>query len=127
MRLLLDSAFVIDHMRGLPEAIERYRALFEAGDEPFVNEIVVCEVRAGTRDEELPDVPCLLRAGRVHPAGPADAAVLAGAWRDRATSRGYHLSLAGRLVAAAADAVDAAVLTRNVKDFALTPVRVETY
>jgi hypothetical protein len=41
-------------MRGVPEAIERYRSLFEAGDEPFANEIVVCEVRAGTLDEELP-------------------------------------------------------------------------
>jgi hypothetical protein len=31
------------------------------------------------------------------------------------------------LVAAAAEALHAAVLTRNVRDFALTPVRVETY
>jgi hypothetical protein len=35
--------------------------------------------------------------------------------------------MADALVAAAADAVDAAVLTRNIVDFVLTPVRVETY
>jgi predicted nucleic acid-binding protein len=37
------------------------------------------------------------------------------------------LSLADALIAAAADASDAAVLTRNVRDFAMTPVRIETY
>jgi len=35
--------------------------------------------------------------------------------------------LADALIASAAVAIDAAVLTRNVRDFALTPVRVETY
>jgi predicted nucleic acid-binding protein len=126
VKLLLDSAFVIDHMRGLPEAVERYRALFEAGDEPFVNEIVVCEVRAGTLDEELPSFHAFFEPVEFIQPGPA-AAQSAGAWRDQARRRGYHLSLADSLVAAAADAVGAAVLTRNVKDFALTPVRVETY
>jgi predicted nucleic acid-binding protein len=31
------------------------------------------------------------------------------------------------LIAAAAQSLDAAILTRNVSDFALTPVRIETY
>ncbi len=126
MRLLLDSAFVIDHMRGMPEAIERYHTLFEAGDEPLVNEIVLCEVRAGTRAEELPTFHAFFEPVEFIQPGP-DAASLAGAWRDRARREGYHLSLADSLVAAAADAVGAAVLTRNVRDFSLTPVRVETY
>jgi len=37
------------------------------------------------------------------------------------------LSTPDALIAATADALGAAVLTRNVKDFALTPVRVESY
>jgi predicted nucleic acid-binding protein len=126
VRLLLDSAFVIDHMRGLPEAADRYRQLFEAGDEPLVNEIVVCEVRAGTRSSDLPELHAFFEPVEFIQPGP-DAALMAGAWRDLARHRGYELSLADALIAAAADTVDAAVLTRNVRDFALTPVKVESY
>ena len=126
MRFLLDSTFVIDHMRGMPEAVERYRALFEAGDEPVVNEIVVCEVRAGTRDADLPTFHAFFEPVEFVQPGP-DSATLAGAWREVARRRGHHLSLADSLVAAAAAAVGAAVLTRNVRDFSLTPVPVETY
>lgn len=113
-------------MRGMPEAIERYRALFEAGDEPFANEIVLCEVRAGTRAHDLPTFHAFFEPVEFVQPGP-EAAHLAGAWRHHARLDGRHLSLADALIAAAADAVGAAVLTRNVKDFALTPVRVETY
>ena len=126
MRLLLDSAFVIDHLRGLPEAVDRYRELFEAGDEPLVNEIVMCEVRAGTRASDLSAFHAFFEPVEFIQPGPG-AAVLAGTWRDLARQRGYQLSLADALVAAAADAIDAAVLTRNLGDFALTPVRTETY
>jgi predicted nucleic acid-binding protein len=126
VRFLLDSAFVIDHLRGLPEAVERHRLLFEAGDAVFLNEIVVCEVRAGTGDRELPDLLAFLEPLEFIQPGP-DAAMLAGAWRDQARRNGRHLSLADALIASAAHAVDAAVLTRNARDFALTPVRVETY
>jgi len=126
VRLLLDSAFVIDHMRGRPEAVDRYRELFEAGDEPLANEIVMCEVRAGTKLSDLPAFHAFFEPVELIQPGP-DAALIAGAWRDLAKQRGYQLSLADALVAAAADAVDAAVLTRNVRDFALTPVKVETY
>jgi predicted nucleic acid-binding protein len=123
---MLDSAFVIDHMGGVPEALERFRSLFEAGDDPLINEIVVCEVRAGLRSAELPTFHALLEPVEFIQPGPS-AAIVAGAWRDQARQRGFHLSLADALVAAAAYAVDAAVLTRNVRDFRLTPVRVETY
>jgi len=126
MKLLLDSAFVIDHMRGVPEAVDRYRALFNAGDEPVVNEIVVCEVRAGTLDEELPSFHAFFEPVEFIQPGP-DAAQVAGVWREHARRKGYHLSLADSLIASAAAAVGAAVLTRNVKDFGLTPVDIETY
>jgi predicted nucleic acid-binding protein len=54
-------------------------------------------------------------------------ALLAGHWRAEARVVGRSLSLADALIAAAAESQDAAVLTRNVRDFALTPIRVETY
>jgi predicted nucleic acid-binding protein len=126
VRLLLDSAFVIDHMRGVQAAVDRYRELFAAGDEPLTNEIVVCEVRAGTAETDLPTFHAFFEPIEFIQPGP-EAAVLAGAWRDQARRNGHHLSLPDALIASAADAIDAAVLTRNVRDFSLTPVRVETY
>ena len=41
--------------------------------------------------------------------------------------RGWTLSAPDALIAASAEAIDAAVLTRNVRDFALTQARIETY
>ena len=126
MRLLLDSTFVIDLLDGAPEAIRRQRAIFETGDEPFVNEVVVCEVRAGLRPDDVPSLVGILEPVEFVQPGP-EAALLAGAWRRDAHERGRRLSLPDALIAAAADTIGAAVLTRNVRDFALTPIRVETY
>ena len=126
MRLLLDSAFVIDVLAGVPEAIRRQQLLFEENDEPFVNEIVVCEVRAGLRYVDVRELETLLEPIEFVQPGP-EAAMAAGEWRRLAHERGFHLSLPDALIAAAADAIGAAVLTRNVRDFALTPVRIETY
>ena len=123
---MLDSAFVIDVLAGVPEAVRRQRRLFEDGDEPYVNEIVVCEVRAGLRDVDVDEFETLLEPIEFIQPGP-ESAMLAGKWRRAAHERGHSLSLPGALIAAAAHDTDAAVLTRNFKDFALTPVRVETY
>jgi predicted nucleic acid-binding protein len=126
MKLLLDSTFVIDLLEGVPAALDRQRTIFETGDEPFVNEIVICEVRAGLGHRHQPSLLGILEPVEFIQPGP-DAAMLAGTWRRDAHERGYRLGLADALIAAAADAIGAAVLTRNVRDFALTPVRVETY
>jgi predicted nucleic acid-binding protein len=126
VRLLLDSAFVIDLMNGLPEAIVRQARIHEVGDEIMINEIVVCEVRAGLRRDGVERFGRLLEPIEFIQPGP-ETALLAGSWREEARSSGRHLSLADALIASAADSVGAAVLTRNLKDFALTPVRVESY
>ncbi len=126
MRLVLDSTFLIDHLRGDRVAIARLNALFEAGDEPFVNDVVVTEVRAGLFPFEEPVLRRLLEPVEFVQPGP-DWALLAGSWRRAARDRGRTLSLPDALIAATADAVNAAVLTRNVRDFALTPVRILTY
>jgi len=126
VRLLLDSAFVIDVLAGVSGATRRQQQLFEDGEEPFVNEIVVCEVRAGLRSEDVHELEAFLEPVEFIQPGP-ESAVLAGRWRRDAHERGYRLSLPDALIAAAADAIGAAVLTRNVRDFALTPIRVETY
>jgi predicted nucleic acid-binding protein len=126
MRVLVDSSFVIDYLRGLPEARLRWRAMFEAGDEPVVDEVVVCEVRAGLRSEDEVKLVRLLEPVEFVQPGP-EHAMTAGRWRAEARVRGRTLSLADSLIATAASAAGAAVLTRNVRDFALTPVPVQTY
>ncbi len=126
MRLFADSVFVIDYLQGIPEARRRWEAVFAEGDEPVVNEIVVCEVRAGLYPHEEVYLDAFLEPVEFVQPGP-EHAMIAGRWRAEAHARGRHLSLPDALIAAAAAANDAAVLTRNVRDFALTSVRVETY
>jgi predicted nucleic acid-binding protein len=126
MRILADSTFVIDYLNGLPEAAARWRAVFEDGDEPLINEIVVAEVRTGLKPWEVRDFAAFLEPVEFIQPGP-DAAILAGQWRVEARTAGKTLGLADALIAAAAHSDNAAVLTRNVRDFALTPVRLVTY
>jgi predicted nucleic acid-binding protein len=126
MRILVDSAFVIDYLRGLPEAEARWAAVFADGDEPIVNEIVVCEVAAGLRARDVPQLEAFLEPVEFLQPGP-DTALVAGRWRAEARAIGKSLGLADALIAAAAHSDNAAVLTRNTCDFALTPVRLVTY
>ena len=47
MRYLLDTTFLIDHMRGDPGAMRRMLDLWANATAIYVNEIVVCELTAG--------------------------------------------------------------------------------
>jgi len=126
MRYLIDTTFVIDHLRGDPAAHQRMAAAAEVGDEFLVNEVVVAEAWAGAHDDDDPDLELFFRFLEFVQPGP-DTARAAGQWRANARSRGWTLSMTDALIAAAADSLDAVLLTRNLRDFALTPVRVETY
>ena len=100
--------------------------MFEDGDEPVVNEVVVCEVAGGMPYLPHPDLTALLEPLEFVQPGP-NAPLMAGQWRIDARRRGHQLSLADALIAVAAHEADAAILTRNVRDFAHLPVAVETY
>jgi predicted nucleic acid-binding protein len=126
MRILLDACFLIDHLRGEAAAVRRFAEIFEGGDEPFLNEVVVAEVRSGMRAADEGRFRRLIEPIEFIQPGP-DSAVQAGAWRRAARERGESLAVTDALIAAAADVADAAVLTRDVRDFALTPIRVLTY
>jgi predicted nucleic acid-binding protein len=126
VRYLIDTTFVIDYLRADPEAVARYARAFETGDDLLVNEIVVCEAATGALEHPDPDLMRMLGPLDFIQPGP-DAAHLAGRWRAEARATGYSLSLADSLIASAALTANAIVLTRNAKDFELTPVRVETY
>ena len=125
-RFMLDSTFVIDYLRDDPIAVSRFARFFADGDDVLINEIVVCEVRAGLSDAAVALFDAVLEPTEFVQPGPG-AAMIAGEWRAQARRRGRTLSLADALVASAADASQATVLTRNVRDLSLAPVRVESY
>lgn len=126
VRLMLDTPFVIDCLRGVPAAVSRLREIHEAGEEPIVTSVVVAEAWTGSRDPADDGLDGYFRfVEYVHP-GP-ETARLAGTWRASARRAGRTLGIGDALIAATAFELDAAVLTRNVRDFELTPVRIETY
>jgi predicted nucleic acid-binding protein len=126
VRYLLDTTFVIDHLRGDPVAVSRLARMVENGDEPIVCDVIACEAWAGAHDDDDRDLVALLRFVEFVQAGPEQAR-RAGRWRADARRRGWTLSAPDALIAATADALDARLITRNVRDFALTPVVVESY
>ena len=123
---LLDTSFVIDVWRGRPAAVARLEALLEAAAPLFVNEVVVCELAAGLQPADVEAATRFLEPLEFIQPGPSSA-MAAGRWRAQARAGGRTLHLADALIASAAMAAGATVLTRNVRDFALAPVAVETY
>ena len=126
MYLILDSTFVIDHLRGDAGARDRWRRMFEEGDQPVVTEIVVCEVRTGLRAQDEDHLERFLAPTEFVQPG-RETAMLAGRWRADVRDEGRTLGLLDALIAAAAFHLGGGVVTRNARDFALTPVRVESY
>ncbi len=126
MYLLLDSTFVIDLMRGDAAARRRLGKIYEDGDEPYLNDVVLCEVRTGLLPKDVDQFEQTVRYLGFVQSGP-DVATLAGEWRADTRRLGRVLSLGDALIASAAQSLKGAVLTRNVRDFSLTPVRVDTY
>ena len=126
MRLFLDTSFAIDFLRARPGAVARMERLVSIGDEPYINDIVVCELATGIRPAEAPALDAFVESIEFVQPGP-EVASRAGAWRGAARSRGQTLSVPDALIAATAHALGATVLTRNRRDFALTPVSIEEY
>jgi predicted nucleic acid-binding protein len=126
MRYFVDTTFAVDYLRGRATAEQRFQRLFEDGDEPYVNDVVLCELAVGLDSVDDPAFVAFTRALSFVQPSP-DYAVLAGSWRRAARRAGRTLDLADALIAAAADGLGARILTRNLRDFALTPVPVEPY
>jgi predicted nucleic acid-binding protein len=125
-RYLLDTTFLIDHLRGKPEAVARLRRIVESNDLAFVNDVVSAEAWAGAPSDDDHDLSNLLAFLEFVAAGPPHAQ-RAGRWRAESRARGHDIGTADALIAACADSMRAIVLTRNQRDFAITPVPVETY
>jgi predicted nucleic acid-binding protein len=126
VRYLLDTSFVVDYLRGEPAAVERFGQLFRDGDEPYVNEVILCELAVGIRQTDDPGFAAFVRVVSFAQPGPGTA-IEAGAWRRSARGRGRTLSVSDALIAAAASALNATLLTRNLRDFQLAPLMISTY
>ena len=126
MRYLLDASFAIEYLRARPEATARMERLLADGDEVYLNDVVVCELMSGARPGEELALAAFIRAAEFVQPGP-EVAAMAGRFRAGARRSGRGLGVPDALIAACADALAATVLTMNARDFALTPVPIETY
>ena len=126
MKYLLDTTFLIDVLRGVPGALDRLERLHDDGDDPLVSSVTTAELWSGRLPGSERAIEGALRYLEYVHAGPLTARK-AGEWRAAARESGRTLTTADALVAATASDVGAAVLTRNVRDLGLTPVRIETY
>ena len=122
-RLLLDSAVLIDALRGKPAA-GRIAALRRAGTEPWFCVISVEEIWRGLRPAEETPVRRLFNGLRLAPLGLAEG-IRAGTWRREFAERGVTLHQADCLIAAAAAGVGASLATANITDFPMAEVVVE--
>ena len=94
MRYLLDTTFVIDYLRGERAAIDRFVRFFDEGDEPMVNEIVVCEAATGAPGHPDPDLTAMLEPIEFIQPGPEQPCYEPGSGVPRHEAHGRHLSLA---------------------------------
>lgn len=130
--MILDTAFLIDLMRGDESAIEREIELESAGRHQSLAAITIAELTFGIERSDRPDeekrlVHSVLEDRPVH---AADATVMrtTGRIRGRLLNEGSPIGVADAIVAATARIEDEPVLTRNGDHFdRVDGVEVEAY
>jgi predicted nucleic acid-binding protein len=126
MRYLLDTPVLLDHLRGDAVASSLLDRLVDAEDELMTCAVVAAEVTAAVPESAREVAAALLEAlGDV----PIDRTTghAAGELRRIAHGEGRRLHLADSLVAAAATAVGATIVTRSSASLAATGARLLTY
>ena len=121
--VLLDTTVLIDVLRGRPAA-RRVLALRTTGQVPYVCAVNVEEVCRGVRPGEEERVRRLFDGLRVASLGRREGELAAG-WRRGFARQGVTLAQADCLVAAAAAAIGARLVTGNPKDFPMREIEVE--
>jgi predicted nucleic acid-binding protein len=120
-RYLIDSNVIIDFVKLVPSAVEVLRGL-PAGDELCVCDVVLNEVLAGTFPHAEVRTRILLEPASFLPTS-REAAERAGRMRFALSRQGIQISLPDSLIAMTAEEHGATVVTRNVRDFTPTGVR----
>ncbi len=121
---LLDSTVLIDYLRGNAEVRECLRVLTEDGHRLCICAINVAEIAAGVREEERVATERFLSALSYIDL-TFDIAKASGEYRYAFARRGKAYKITDLLIAAAALAHDAVLLTDNVKDFQVPGLQVE--
>lgn len=120
---LLDTDAVIDSFKGFPSTVELIQRLYRQGAVLCLCDVVLAEVYAGLAPAERARGQKLLGALTFRPTS-AEAARQAGLWRDEAARRGRQLATTDCLIAATAQAHDAALLTGNTSDYPMPDLTV---
>jgi predicted nucleic acid-binding protein len=126
MRYLLDTTVLVDHANGFPAATQLLWRLFEEGGDLYTCDVVACEAMSGGTDQHLAAISRLIKPLEYVSTSP-EAARWAGDSRLRRHRDGGKLGLGDALIAAAAMAIGATVVTRNRPDFERQGVPVLTY
>lgn len=124
MPYLLDSTVLIDVLRDRPGAVGRLRRLRDVGEVPYICAVTADEVQRGLRPAEISRANRLLAAMQPAPLRIVEGA-LSGQWRREFAAKGVTLSQSDTLVAAAATAMRAVLVTGNPRDFPMEEVTVE--
>ena len=104
---LVDTTIAVDHLRGVPAAVELLTALADAGDDLVASELVRFELLAGVRTKELAgleDFCSALRWAHV----TEDIARVAGQLARRYRKSHSGIGAVDYLIAATAIVIDAA-------------------
>jgi hypothetical protein len=113
---LLDTSVAIDHLRGLPEAVDLLLGLIEGGELLLASEVVRFELLAGVRKSEIEDVERFFSGLSWVPVGE-DVARIAGDLAQRYRRSHGGIDDADYLIAATALLLEADLLTMNVRHF----------
>lgn len=113
---LLDTSVAIDHLRGLPEAVDLLSGLVEAEEMLLASEVVRFELMAGVRKGEVEALEQFFSALSWVPIGE-EVARRAGELAQRHRRSHSGIDAADYLIAATALLLEADLLTTNVRHF----------
>ncbi len=113
---LLDTSVAVDHLRGLPEAVELLTTLIEAEELLLASEVVRFELLTGVRKGETDALEQFFTALSWVPVGE-EVARTAGDLAGRHRRAHSGIDDADYLIAATAVLLEADLLTTNVRHF----------
>jgi predicted nucleic acid-binding protein len=113
---VLDTSVAVDHLRGVPSAVELLRRLVESGEQIAASELVRFELLAGVREEAREDLEELFKVPLWVPVD-AQIARLGGDLARRFRKAHSGIDDADYLIAATTLVLDADLLTTNVRHF----------
>lgn len=120
---LIDTSVLIDYSRNVEPTRSRVQAMIAAGDDLCTCAVVVAEFYTGLTPIERPAWDAFLGSFRFLQSNWQDA-VAAGLDRYTNARVGRQLAVTDMLIASAARAAGAVIVTNNPKDFPLPDVQV---